>query len=1184
MKSEHRIRCATLLLLAALLAGPSPASPPSAGLLGNAAPRERQDPRPADDDLIAEAVNSHGRARELFEKRRYEQALEGFRETERLYERAGDGLRAANQLEWFARCKRGLGRRDEMLEPRLERVRRLRALPLEVVRGDLAWSLTFLANSFTDAGRNPEALVLRREALDLLREHYGEAHRHTANGLNNLASTLTVVGRPEEALQLWREALAIHERNVTDNHYWVLCLRGAGSCYASIGELQRAVDCFEKARAMAERLFTRDAGYGLMLCEIAVELVACLRSSERWLDAADTLEQLMATGSGTHVEDHLSESLTLALVADCLQENGLFDEALIKLEEVLAIERRRHGEEHPHVLCALLDVVMCLHRANHYRGNLRFSEEAIQRAREAVELSRELFPEGQLATTIALELLGTCLLDEEDEASNVQALAAYEEGLAVARSCLPEDHPLRALLLRRLATCLDWLGRPDEALERMHEQVEVLLRIYSDQHAEVALGLQALARAQDSAGRPAEALATAERALSIHRGQSSGDHRRVARCLQEMTSYLEALGRPEEADARKSEAEAMWMRLGEPAPVCGSAENTSPMTEAVFHSEIERLRSEGATLPEQARAVFFDQFKDSRVDAFIRRQARIGAFQSAVDAAERIRARSLLDLLQRSELDPVDEARQAATARGNSAMLTRLARVEERIRSTGLEIHHTELQLRTRPPALGVEEREQTYRELQAKLELLREAHERARRDLTCLIKDYLPLGEPVDASRLQSLLGPKECILMYHLGGSASFLFLVPPEGRRIRGWELTWSTGEPVSTADVDLAIREYRYRTFAGYVDNTALRGHGPTKKFEQLPFVRGRLRVSRAEVGNQLFRTLIPPQAWEEIQTRSLVYLVPHGPLHHLPFEALVVAEGASAAESSYWLDEGPPIAYEASGSTLDWALARAREAGERPSPGRLVAVGDPIFTAEAAGNALQWREADSALRREYVLRDREGLYGPLRSLPGSRKEVLAIDRLCSELRSEDPAPRVEILLGEDATEKLLGERAQHAQVLHLATHHLPFEPLEAYDAAGSSYSALALTPGPGSPRDDDGFLTLREVLDRWRGRLEGCELVFLSACSSNQGPSIRDEAIWALPTGFMYSGCPTIIASLWDIQDAGVHELVEGFYRRLLDPRNPMPALQAFTEARKDFRKSHPEPFLWAPFVLLGAPR
>jgi CHAT domain-containing protein len=148
---------------------------------------------------------------------------------------------------------------------------------------------------------------------------------------------------------------------------------------------------------------------------------------------------------------------------------------------------------------------------------------------------------------------------------------------------------------------------------------------------------------------------------------------------------------------------------------------------------------------------------------------------------------------------------------------------------------------------------------------------------------------------------------------------------------------------------------------------------------------------------------------------------------------------------------------------------------------------------------------------------------------------------------------------------------------LATHGL------ADETETASFSSLAVTvprvPVPG----DDGFLSLVDLFERWRDRLRGSDLVVLSACGSQRGRLEADEGMYALPWGFCFAGCPSVVASLWKVSDESTADLMSAFYVRLLAQRGERKC-EALAEARRVVARTHPDPYHWAPFVFLGDPR
>jgi CHAT domain-containing protein len=156
------------------------------------------------------------------------------------------------------------------------------------------------------------------------------------------------------------------------------------------------------------------------------------------------------------------------------------------------------------------------------------------------------------------------------------------------------------------------------------------------------------------------------------------------------------------------------------------------------------------------------------------------------------------------------------------------------------------------------------------------------------------------------------------------------------------------------------------------------------------------------------------------------------------------------------------------------------------------------------------------------------------------------------------PAAVALLGEQATLAALRERASAADVLHLACHgqFRPDNPL---------FSALRLA---------DGWLTVRDAysLDL------RCGLVSLSACETGVGAVAPGDELIGLARGFFSAGAPSLLVSLWMVDDATTATFMACFYTRLRAGDNPAAALRY---AQRELLASHPHPFFWSPFVLLG---
>ncbi len=156
------------------------------------------------------------------------------------------------------------------------------------------------------------------------------------------------------------------------------------------------------------------------------------------------------------------------------------------------------------------------------------------------------------------------------------------------------------------------------------------------------------------------------------------------------------------------------------------------------------------------------------------------------------------------------------------------------------------------------------------------------------------------------------------------------------------------------------------------------------------------------------------------------------------------------------------------------------------------------------------------------------------------------------------PNPTLLIGTAADSAALQRYAPQADLLHLACHgsFRPDNPL---------FSALHLA---------DGRFTTRDAYE-----LDlHCNLVVLSACETGVSRIAPGDELLGLARGFLAAGAPSLLLSLWVVDDAGTAELMRRFYRDLLAGATPAAALR---RAQCEMLEIRPHPFFWAPFVLMG---
>jgi CHAT domain-containing protein len=121
-----------------------------------------------------------------------------------------------------------------------------------------------------------------------------------------------------------------------------------------------------------------------------------------------------------------------------------------------------------------------------------------------------------------------------------------------------------------------------------------------------------------------------------------------------------------------------------------------------------------------------------------------------------------------------------------------------------------------------------------------------------------------------------------------------------------------------------------------------------------------------------------------------------------------------------------------------------------------------------------------------------------------------------------------------------------------------------------------SPVPFLRLDDGGVATAADVAAL---RL-GARLAVLSSCETVDGRVVSGEGVVGLSSAFLAAGVPTVVASLWRVDDRATRRLMEVFYQSLLWGAEPAAALRAARRAvRNDPATRHP--FYWAGFVIVG---
>jgi CHAT domain-containing protein/tetratricopeptide (TPR) repeat protein len=296
-----------------------------------------------------------------------------------------------------------------------------------------------------------------------------------------------------------------------------------------------------------------------------------------------------------------------------------------------------------------------------------------------------------------------------------------------------------------------------------------------------------------------------------------------------------------------------------------------------------------------------------------------------------------------------------------------------------------------------------------------------------------------------------------------------------------------------------------------------------------------------ISAELYNILIRP--FEKAISGKRLIIIPDGELGYLSFDMLLKEKPTNNSEDYKdlaWLIKSNPINYSSS-STIHFEQSGRLT---REVPGKIIAFAPSYNYTSNSRNAA---DLDTVMLK-------------LAPIKGTKEEINAISKLFKTKK----------LFDQDATEAYFKKHAGDYNILHLAMHTI-------IDNENPLYSKLVFTSPPAGSAED-GYLNTYELFGL---HLPG-QLAVLSACNTGSGKLDRGEGIISLARGFFYAGIPSVVMTLWEIEDHSSADLMARFYENLkLGLPNDIALQQAKIEYLEGAGKLQSHPYFWAGYVSIG---
>ncbi|MEG4407967.1 CHAT domain-containing protein [Microcoleus sp. MON2_D5] len=983
------------------------------------------------------------------------------------------------------------------------------ALKMYRAAGDRRWEpviIRSIGTIYSDLGENQKALEYYSQSLPLSRalgDRGGEA-----NTLINIGRIYSELGENQKALEYYSQSLPLF-RAVGDRGWEAVTLNNIGRVYLALGEKQKALEYYSQSLPLRRAVGDR-GGEATTLNDIGT-IYTGLGEKQKALEYySQSLPLSRATGNRG------GEATTLNNIGTVYSDLGEKQKALEYYSQSLPLSRAtgNRGVE-----------ASTLNNIGTVYSDLGEKQKALEYFSQSLPLIRAVGDRGVEAST--LNNIGSVYLDLGEKQ---KALEYYNQSLPLSRAT--GDRGVEASTLNNIGTVYSDLGEKQKAL--IYYSQSLPLRWALGDRGGEARTVNNICSIYQFWKENQKALGCYNQSLPLFR--AVGDRGGEAVTLNNIGRVYLDLGEKQKALEYHSQSlplsRATGDRGGEASTLFHIAyvkRNQNNLTEALNDIEsslkiIENLRTKIAS-PELRSSYFatVQDYYEFYIDLLMqlhKTNPKSGYDTKALEASERSRARSLLELLQESNAN-IREGIDSNLLQQEKSLQQQLDAIEkQRIEAISSPNPNATKITEIDKQRLALLEQ---YQQIQAKI---RTASPRYA---------ALTQPQPLTLPEIQKqILDENTILLQYSLGPDRSYLWVVTSTG--LTSYELP-------KRADIETAARNFRDAATSPIQRDIPQQVAEASANLGQLI-----LQIAAAQLGNK--RLLI----------------VPDGVLHYTPFSALTIPQTRGQNTNVPLIAEHEIITLPSASSL---AILR-QNYGDRKPPGQTLAIlADPVFSPDDERVKGQLTQATT----EKLEANNLGLNQSLRAsnrgwpperLPFSRQEAQTISSLFPSASSSQ-----KIDFDANRTTATDGSLANY-QIVHFATHGMA-------NSKNPELSGILMSTVDEKGNLVNGFLRLTDIFNLKLA----ANLVVLSACQTGMGQNVKGEGMVGLTRGFMYAGAQRVAVSLWSVDDEGTAVLMQKFYQKMQEQKlAPAAALRA-AQMEMMQQEKWKSPYYWAAFTLQG---
>ncbi|WP_448518180.1 tetratricopeptide repeat protein [Rhodoflexus sp.] len=1087
-----------------------------------------------------------------------------------------------------------------------------------------AQSLTLLGLVHQKMGDYKKSLSLFEQARDIFKTTVGERHISYAITLNQIAALYRSMGDYNKAIPLIIAAINVRNHLPNKNQPdFADFLENLAGLYEDMSDYQKAGNSYEQALQIRKAVQGEEhPSYNTLLTRLA----EIHQKNGQYAKALPLLEQAYQSSKQTLTEDHPTTAAIAVQLADILRIQGNYERALSLYEQSFSVQKIKLGEKHPQ-FAALLNNMGSL-----YRIKGAYSK-AVPMLQQGLSIRKATVGKNHIDYATSLYQLALLYVDM---AAYAKALLSVKEAIAIHEKVMGKNSPLYANMLSCMAGVYYKQGLLTQAALLYEQTAALQRRLLGEQHPDYANSLQQLGELYMNLWDYKKALYNYQQAAAIKKAILGEKNPQYLAVLYAIAQVYQRQNDPEAAKLHLHVWHTRKEVLGENHPdyarslmqaatlyeAYGELVKADEMLQSALqiqkkslgenHPDIANLLVRSAALKgklkdytkaqafyRQAGSIYKATIGENHADyaRFLSQMAETYLHQEVPQKAEPLLFQSH-DIIYKQ----ISELSHLLSERERENLLATVADEFEKFNSFTLKrkkanpaisgrMYDNALLLKGLLLQSAIQLRLNILATNDEKLLRTMEAWEAAKQQWLEMLNAAEPDIDAIDnldfkINELEKQLAAK--VTDNHL---------------KIIRWQQVQQALQPQEAAVEIVRFRVYD-KQWKDTVRYAALVLTPQLKQPQVVVLPHGKLMEARGTQGyraavatlrgvgveteednimpaDSLYQLFWQPiqQTLDSLGTFRTVYLSPDGVYHQVNLLTLPHPKGGYIADA---------LDLRLVGSTRD--VVKRRRVQGKPQPAALFGFPDYLAAPQAAPEAPLVAATASGYATYRAL-ERTGNISPL---PGTQAEVGNISRIMQQ----QSVPH-QVWQGAQASEAQLRQLVS-PQVLHIATHGF-FEAVAESDTKPDRLSmsgisgerafenpylrcGLYLAGAETSLKNreqlpagtNDGILTAYEAAGL---RLDGTELVVLSACETGLGISKNGEGVYGLHRAFQTAGAQTVIYSLWKVADEQTQELMSDFYRRWLAEKKPK--RQAFAEAQAALRKKHPEPYFWGAFVLVG---